>query len=366
MCAAIGRGGQNVRLASDLSGWELNILTVQDADKKSEEEAGQPVPFMMLYSDFANMRGIFGLDENAPLQGFNDFSYERPETMGLRDDVYRLMVKNVQHLGVSDFTLFTRNPVRGMLFGSIDSGAMLDIQNDFVRGFFDKHLLGKESDFPAAQFRQHARWVEPDHTDDVREWWLAKHPEDATERVVLETNMGEIEIALYPARAPLSVNNFLAHVDSGFFDGAEFYRVTGKGLNAAFDIIQGGLMADALRLSAEVTEMPTTVLPPVAHETTLQTGMLNQRGTVALARMEPGTAASEFFINISDSPVLDTGYTEGGRDGYGYATFGRVLRGMRVVEKIQSLPTEDNAGNTVVNGQLLSDPVVVRRAYRVR
>jgi len=326
--------------------------------------ANIPVPFMMFYSDFSNMSAFFGGDENTPPRGFNDFSYERPETTGLRDDVYRLMVKNVQHLGVSDFTLFTRNPVRGMLFGSIDSDAMLRIQNDFVRGFFDKHLLGKEGEFPAAQFRQHARWVDPDHTDDVRDWWLVKHPEDATERVLLETDLGEIEIALYPARAPLSVANFLAHVDGGFFDGAEFYRATGKGLNAAFDIIQGGLMADAMKLPAEVTEMPTTLLPPIAHETTLQTGMLNQKGTIALARLEPGTAASEFFINITDSPVLDTGYTEGGRDGFGYATFGRILRGMRVVEKIQSQPTEDKAGDAVVNGQLLSNPVVIRRAYR--
>jgi len=163
----------------------------------------------------------------------------------------------------------------------------------------------------------------------------------------------------------LSAANFLAYIDGGFFDGAEFYRATVKGRTAPFDIIQGGLMADAMRLPAEVTQMPVSVLPPVAHETTVQTGILNQRGTVALARLAPGTAASEFFINISDSPMLDTGYTASGRDGFGYATFGRVLRGMRVVEKIQSLPTEDNAGNDIFSGQLLSDPVVIRRAYRV-
>ena len=204
-----------------------------------------PVPFMMFYSDFANMTRYFGGDENAPLRGFNDFSYERPETSGLRDDIYRLMVKNVQHLGVSDFTLFTRNPARGMLFGPIDADAMVHIQNDFVRGFFDKHLLGKQNDFPAQQFRQYAGLVEPDDTEDVRDWWLATHPEDITEQVILETDLGDIEIALYPTRAPLSVANFLAYVDGGFYDGAEFYRATRRGVNAAFDIIQGGLEAEA-------------------------------------------------------------------------------------------------------------------------
>jgi peptidyl-prolyl cis-trans isomerase A (cyclophilin A) len=96
----------------------------------------------------------------------------------------------------------------------------------------------------------------------------------------------------------------------------------------------------------------------------VQTGLLNQRGVLALARLAPGTAASEFFINISDSPMLDSGNTDDGRDGFGYTTFGRVLRGMRVVEKIQSLPTEQSSVNAVVNGQLLSNKVVIRRAYR--
>ncbi len=327
--------------------------------------ANMPVPFMMLYSDFTNMSTFFGGDEKVPPWGFNDFSYERPETTGLRDDVYRLMVRNVQHLGVSDFTLFTRNPVRDMLFGSIDSDAMLQIQNDFVRGFFDKHLLHRESDFPVSQFRQHARWVEPDDTNDVRDWWLEKHPEDTTERVILETDLGEIEIALYPERAPLSVANILAYVDGGFFDGAEFYRLTRKELNAPFDIIQGGILGEAMRQPGKVSDMPKTALPAIAHETTEQTGLLNQRGTVALGRLEPGTAVSEFFINITDSPMLDTGFTEGGRDGFGYATFGRVLRGMRVVEEIQLLERDNSAGNEIVKGQLLSKPVVIRRAYRV-
>ena len=323
-----------------------------------------PVPFMMFYSDFSNMFEWPGGDENSVLRGDNDFSYERPETSGLRDDVYRLMVKNVKHVGVSDFTLFMRNPVRGMLVGSIAPAVMLPIQNDFVRGFFDKHLLGVDNDFPTEQYRRYAAWVEADETVDVRDWWLTKHPEDITEQVVLETDLGDIEIALYPVRAPLAVANFLAYVDGGLFDGAEFYRATRKGANSSFDIIQGGLMAEAMNLPMDAIEVPEPALPTIAHETTVQTGLLNQRGVLALARLAPGTAASEFFINISDSPMLDSGNTDDGRDGFGYTTFGRVLRGMRVVEKIQSLPTEQSSGNAVVNGQLLSNKVVIRRAYR--
>ena len=109
--------------------------------------ANLPVPFLMFYSDYEQIASMVGGDPEDPgfeAHGFNDFSYERHESAGLRDDVVRLKVKGATHLGVSDFTLFLRRPLRNPLFGSIDADAMIRIQNDFVRDFFDTHLRGRD------------------------------------------------------------------------------------------------------------------------------------------------------------------------------------------------------------------------------
>ena len=320
-----------------------------------------PAPFLMFYSDLDMIAAMVGGDPNATGHGFNDFSYERHETAGLRSDVYRLMVDNVTHLGVSDFPLFMRTPWRTALLGSIDAETLIRIQNDFVRGFFDKHLRGLENGFPEPEFARYAADVQPDRMDDLREWWLAANPADRTVRVVLETSLGEIEIALYPERAPLSAAQFLAHVDGGHYDGASFYRATRRSRGSSIEVVQGGLLADAM--SGDV-EAPSP-LPPVAHETTELTGIPNERGSIAFGRLEPGTANSEFFFNLRDNPMLDTGHKSEGRDGHGYATFGRVLRGMRVLERIQRLPADAPAPIEMLQGQILEAPVLIRRAYRV-
>lgn len=85
----------------------------------------------------------------------------------------------------------------------------------------------------------------------------------------------------------------------------------------------------------------------------------------AFGRLEPGTANSEFFFNLQDNPMLDTGYESEDRDGHGYATFGRVLRGMRVLERMQRLPSDAPTPIEMLQGQILEEPVVIRRAYRV-
>ncbi len=74
---------------------------------------------------------------------------------------------------------------------------------------------------------------------------------------------------------------------------------------------------------------------------------------------------SEFFFNIQDNPVLDTGYEAERLDGQGYATFGRVLRGLRVLERMQRLPSDAPTAIEILQGQILEEPVVIRRAYRV-
>ena len=335
--------------------------------------ANMPAPFMMFYSDFSSIIAQFaamGLevpDDYEP-RGFNDFSYERHETAGLRSDVVRLKVNGATHLGVSDFSWFMRRPFRDAFFGTVDADAMLQIQNDFVRGFFDTHIRGLEVDFPDAQFAQHPDWVEPDDMNPVREWWLSENPQDETVRVVLETSEGDIEVVVYPGRAPISAGNFLNLVDGGHYDGATFYRAVENPDGSSIGIIQGGLIGEVMGLPPEQTEAMVgelTPLPPIAHERTDETGIPNERGTLALARLAPGTAGAEFFINITDNLVLDSGEPTERLDGHGYATFGRVLKGMRVVEAIQGLPRDGASSIEMLRGQILTNPVVIRRAYRV-
>lgn len=320
-----------------------------------------PMPFLMFYSDFKQLAAQVSDDPDAPANAFNDFSYERFETAGLNPEVTRVSVTDVGHLGISDFPLFVRNPIRAPFLGGADPNVVVQAQNDFVLGFFDTYLRGIDAGFPDAQFAAYAGFAERNETHNVRDWWLAKHPEDIVERVVLEFDQGDVELALYPARAPISVANFLAHVDGGHYNGAKIYRA----VDGAFGIVQGGLVADLMNLPPEEFEKFEPVLPPVAHERTDETGIRNERGTVALARMEPGTAGSEFFINLTDNLVLDSGKPQRAMDGEGYATFGRVLRGMRLLEAIQRMPTDAPTQFEPLRGQLLTEPVEIRRAYRV-
>ncbi len=327
-----------------------------------------PVPFLMFYSDVDTVAAMIAGDPDASGHGFNDFSYERHETAGLRSDVHRLVVDDVTHLGVSDFALFMRTPWRTPLFGGIAAETIIGAQNDFVHGFFDRYLRGLDNGFPDAEFARYAGAVRPDRLDDLRAWWLAANPLDRTVRVVLETSLGDIEVALYPERAPLSAGQFLAHVDGGHYDGASFYRVTRGSGDSSIGVVQGGLLGEAMNAEGEAMEAFSEAeapLPPVAHETTDRTGIPNERGSIAFARLEPGTANSEFFFNIQDNPVLDTGYEAERLDGEGYATFGRVLRGLRVLERMQRLPSDAPTAIEILQGQILEEPVAIRRAYRV-
>ncbi len=180
--------------------------------------------------------------------------------------------------------------------------------------------------------------------------------------VVLETDLGEIAVRVYPDRAPISASNFLAWVEGGHYEGATFYRVTRPDNTTGphpIQVVQGGLLGETLR-RGESSPPGGGPIPPIAHETTDTTGILNERGTIAYARLEPGTADSEFFFNVADNPALDTGNTARQPDGQGYATFGRVVRGMKILKEIQGLPTIAEAGSEVTRGQMLEQPVVIR------
>ncbi|WP_444816243.1 peptidylprolyl isomerase [Stutzerimonas frequens] len=142
-------------------------------------------------------------------------------------------------------------------------------------------------------------------------------------RVLLTTSLGEIELELEAEKAPISVENFLGYVDSGFYDGTVFHRVI-----PGF-MIQGGGFGEGLN------QKPTKA--PIKNEA--DNGLHNVRGTVAMARTQNiNSATSQFFINHRDNDFLD----HGSRD-FGYAVFGKVVRGMEVVDQIAQVPTGNRA-----------------------
>ena len=154
-------------------------------------------------------------------------------------------------------------------------------------------------------------------------------------RVEIETGEGDIVVELYPGKAPQSVKAFLEIVDKGYYNNSTFYRVLNNDNQPSnapkADLVQGGLWS-------RTKKRPE--LPMVAHETTQQSGLHHLRGTVSFAREAPGTATSEFFICMEDQPGLDFGGTNN-PDGQGYAAFGKVVKGMDVVNKIFRKPEFD-------------------------
>ena len=199
----------------------------------------------------------------------------------------------------------------------------------------------------------------------LRAWWLDAHPEDETVLVRFETSLGDVDVALYPDRAPVSAANFLAYVDAGHYENASFYRSVQPAGPHGYRVIQGGLLYSAMAGDGSEYAEPERLLPPIAHETTPDTGILNERGTLAYARLAPGSAGSEIFFNLADNASLDTGAGVPGRDDQGYATFGRVLRGIRFLEAVQTLPTDGETEMENLRGQILSEPVRIHRIVRI-
>ena len=149
--------------------------------------------------------------------------------------------------------------------------------------------------------------------------------------ISIETELGPIQLELYPDRAPTTVSNFLRYVDENRYDDFHFYRVVHMenqpDNDVKIEVIQGGLGFDKHPME----------LPAIIHETTNKTGIRHLNGTLSMARMDPGTASSEIFLCINDQPELDY---SGKRnpDGQGFAAFGKVISGMDLIRKIQLLP----------------------------
>jgi cyclophilin family peptidyl-prolyl cis-trans isomerase len=146
---------------------------------------------------------------------------------------------------------------------------------------------------------------------------------DANPSVIIHTSQGDITVELYADKAPISTENFLAYVNSGFYDGTIFHRVISH-----FMIQGGGFTPDM-----------TKKVPGVAITNEANNGLSNTRGTLAMARTNnPHSATAQFFINVQDNFNLDhTG--ENNARTWGYAVFGKVSDGMDVVDQIRFMET---------------------------
>lgn len=167
-------------------------------------------------------------------------------------------------------------------------------------------------------------------------------------QVSIHTELGDIVVEIDCDRAPVTATNFLRYVDENRYRDATFYRVVRMdnqpGDAVKIEVIQGGLGKGAHK----------DKLPPIKQETTRETGFLHKDGVISMARQEPNSAHSEFFICIGDQPELDFGGMRN-PDGQGFAAFGQVKSGMGVVRRIQQLPGD---------GQWLKKPVLIQSIKR--
>lgn len=131
-------------------------------------------PFLMFHSDLGKIAEQLGAEAPAAPRSFNEFSYEPIAEMGRRPDIYRVRLKGAHHLGLSDFSLFMRRPLRDPVFGDAPAKVMIGAQNAFVRGFFDKHLRGIDNGFPKPELAAYRDWVTPLSVGDLAGWWAAK------------------------------------------------------------------------------------------------------------------------------------------------------------------------------------------------
>ncbi|MQU63564.1 peptidylprolyl isomerase A [Pseudomonas sp. FSL R10-1350] len=165
-------------------------------------------------------------------------------------------------------------------------------------------------------------------------------PAQKAPHVLLDTSNGQIEIELDPVKAPISTKNFLDYVDSGFYNNTIFHRVI------------PGFMVQGGGFTSQMTQKTTR--DPIKNEA--GNGLHNVRGTLSMARTSnPNSATSQFFINVADNANLDQGSNAG------YAVFGKVVKGMDVVDVIVNSQTTTKSGMQNVP----IDPVYIKSAKRI-
>jgi peptidyl-prolyl cis-trans isomerase A (cyclophilin A) len=164
--------------------------------------------------------------------------------------------------------------------------------------------------------------------------------------VIMKTEEGNIRIALFPKKAPVTCANFLKYAEQLGDQGGEFYRTVTLAnqpdKKIRIEVIQGGF---------NLRNFDTSNIRPIPLERTSATGLSHKDGTLSMARSDPDSGTTEFFICIGDQPSLDFG-GQRNPDGQGFAAFGQVVEGMEVARRIQTRPAE---------GQALTPPVIITR-----
>ena len=169
-------------------------------------------------------------------------------------------------------------------------------------------------------------------------------------RVLVQTELGDIVLEVDTQHAPRTAANFLRYLAAGQYDGGAFHRTVKMDNQpdspVKIEVIQAGVSPNRTKEG----------FPPIAIERTSETGLRHTDGAISMARSQPDSATSGWFICINDQPSLDFG---GARnpDGQGFAAFGRVVQGMDVVRKIQRAPNSD--------AQRLTPPITILKAARV-
>lgn len=179
---------------------------------------------------------------------------------------------------------------------------------------------------------------------------LLGHADDTPARTLvdIDTSLGQIRVELAADKAPETVANFLAYVDDSFYDGTVFHRVI------ANFMIQGGGFNEQYR------QKPTRA--PISNEA--DNGLRNTRGSIAMARTsDPHSATAQFFINTVDNRALD--HKHKSSSGWGYTVFGKVVKGLDVVDRIGATRTRQAALNGYPAQDVPEVPVVIKSVRRV-
>ncbi len=243
-------------------------------------------PFMMMYSDASLMLGMLGASEEeiARANEINDYSYERHELAGLSEDIHRVIFLNSAHGTYSDMKWHIRSPLLSAFLGDVDPSDALNVQNDFVRGFFDRYLKGEDSGFPSAQFAQYEGVTKPSNVVPLREWWVNANPEDRTQSLLVESEAGNLHLAFYGENLP----------DAGALEGTQLAELAAAG-------------------SVEATERPITTAG-------LERGLIVRRA---------GSNSDAFSIVLAPR-------SEEQLVAEGYEVVGRVVSGLTVLEAASS------------------------------
>lgn len=171
----------------------------------------------------------------------------------------------------------------------------------------------------------------------------------ANPHVIINTNLGDIEVELFVEDAPITTENFLRYVDDNWYADTIFHRVIPRFM------VQGG--------GFTVHNKSKTGFGAIQNEA--ENGLNNERGTLAMARtMDPHSASSQFFINTVNNTNLNHRHS-GHPQGWGYAVFGKVVNGMDIVDNISGVSTGRAALDGYPHGDVPTTPVVINKVYRV-